>query len=93
MVGAIGEVHQFLLVAESESRIAAGVAGVVRGGRVTFFEGLRHGGEGDRSGPSAVTDGLELAIPIRGRQPQFHFDVGIGGRLERCGDAAVGGRR
>ncbi len=87
--GAIAEVDDFFRMPEREHAVAAFVAGIGGRGCVAFLHGLRHGGVADHAGPSAVADDLDLAVPVFGK-PDFHFDVGIGGRLERGGDAAVG---
>src|SRR5262249_24549602 len=45
-----------------------------------------------RSVERAVPDHLKFSVPVRGRQPQLHLDVGVGGRLERHRDAAERGQ-
>ena len=47
----------------------------------------------DCSGPSAVADCLQFAVPAGCRQPHFNLDVRIGGRLARQRDTTERRRR
>src|SRR5947208_640199 len=73
---------------EREDASAADVAGVRGAGGVAAREGGGHRGVADDSGPSAVADGLILAVPAGDGKPHFELDVGIAGWRERRGDAA-----
>ena len=70
-------------MSDRERRIPTDVSRVRRCRRVTL---LQRGGQraiADRSRPAAVADGLELAVPRQGRQPDFNLDVRVRRRRKR----------
>ena len=87
------EIDQLLRVPQREDRRVADVTGV--GGRrgVAARERASHGGIGNRAAERAVAHRLEFAVPARCGQPDFHLDLGVARRRQRCGDAAERGER
>ena len=94
------EINQFFRVPECEGCVAAGalVTRVGRSGSVAFLEGF-YPPEACRiratvfnvTRPAAVPNRFKFPVPIR-RKPDFHFDMGVGGGRQDCGDAAVRGQ-
>src|SRR6185437_13175434 len=79
-------------MADGEFGAAAFVAKVAHGGGVASAEAIGESGSADRAGPAAVAVGFVLTVPAGGvGEPDFHFDIGIGGGPERGGYAAEGG--
>ncbi len=77
MLGAPREIDQFFRVPQSETAACAAMAGVGGTGGISVQQGLSHGGIADRAGPSAISDGLILPVPVCLGQPDLDFNVGI----------------
>jgi len=71
----------------------AGVAGVVAGRRVAVAHAVGERARADcrSAAKAAVARALELPVPRRHRQPQFHPDIGVDRRPERRLDTAERG--
>ena len=92
VVGAISEVNQPLGFLEREpSRIHATcgfMAGVGRGSRVAPPQLVRKLGKRDDSGPPAVADAGELAVPLLERQPDLEENLRVARRCNHARDPA-----
>jgi hypothetical protein len=92
--GAIREIGDLFGMAQGEhaaaTRVIGAVSGIIRCHCVSFAQGSRHGRIADRSGPSAVSDHLQLSIPVFGGQKDGGIDERIGRRRQHHQDAAVG---
>src|ERR1700730_12007851 len=71
------EIDNLLRVPQSEHTVAAFMAGVSGGSRITFAQPRRHLRKADDAGPASITHHLELPVPVLDWQPQFHLDVGV----------------
>src|SRR6185312_15325150 len=79
-------------MADGEFGAAAFVAEVAHGGGVATAEAGGESGGADGAGPAAVAIGFVFPVPAGGGgEPDFHFDVGIGGGAQGGGYAAEGG--
>ena len=87
---AITEVDDFLGMAERKAGAAALVPAIGGGGGVALLESGSHGRVDDVAVKTAVAYFFEFAVPIHIGQPDFAFDMGVGGRCEHERDAAVG---
>src|SRR4030095_3347018 len=81
--GAIREIYDLLRMSKRERRSPTDVSRVRRCRRVTLLQRGGHCGIADGSRPAAVANGLELAIPRLGRQPDFNLDVRVRRRRKR----------
>ena len=92
VVGAIREVDQpfgFLEREPGRIRPARGfMAGVGRGRRIAPPQLVRKLGERDGSGPPAVADAGELAVPLLERQPDLEENLRVARRRNHARDAA-----
>ena len=79
----IRKIDHFLGVSGNKRRrIAAGVARVRAGGRVSCRERGPHGGITDGPGPGPVADRLQVSVPAGFGQPDLDLDLGIADRRE-----------
>jgi hypothetical protein len=70
-------------MSKRERRSPTDVSRVRRCRRVPLLQSGGHRGIADGSRPAAVANGLELAIPRLGRQPDFNLDVRVRRRRKR----------
>src|ERR1035438_7700172 len=64
------------------------VPGIRGRGGVAMSYGVRQAGVADGTGKTAVADALKLAVPSRGRHPNFELNIRVIHGLDDTGHAA-----
>src|ERR1022692_1005697 len=68
------------------------VPGIRGRGGVAMSYGVRQAGVADGTGKTAVADALKLAVPSRGRHPNFELNIRVVHWFDDAGHAAKGRR-
>src|SRR5262249_38117257 len=86
--GAISEIDDLFGMARNEVRIVTGMTGVGTCRRVSCGNRGGHRGIADRTSPSPIADGFQLAVPAGFGKPHFNLDLRVGNRSQRRRHAA-----
>src|SRR5215472_2873317 len=89
MDSAISIIDELLGVVQRETGAGAFMSRVGASRGESALNRRRECAGADRTRPAAVSDRFESPIPTRGWHPNFDFDVGVAGWLERRRDPAI----